>query len=191
MVLVGSTGRRGDESRRRSSRSDERGKGNTCKGDGLVDGLERDEQSDEREARTYVDVGCFGLDDGDFSGLVPGEETGGCGGYERDRGRGMGHTLENGACGEGADRDGGEEGGEEEKVLWADDDLNRGEKANEMRRKTDGVVIFSVEVFEETGRPPAAAEDDEGLFVGVERELRAGMAVLVGDVVEGARRWRE
>jgi hypothetical protein len=59
------------------------------------------------------------------------------------------------------------------------------------RRRTDGVVIFSVEVLEETGRAPAAAEDDEGLFVGVERELRAGMAVLVGHVVERARRWRE
>jgi hypothetical protein len=43
-------------------------------------------------------------------------------------------------------------------------------------------------VLEETGRAPAAAEDDEGLFVGVERELRAGMAVLVGHVVERARR---
>ena len=91
--------------------------------------------------------------------------------------------------GECAHRDGGEEGGEEEKVLWTDDDLARGENARAWRRKTDGVVIFSVEVFEEAGCTPAAAEDDEGLFVGVEGELRAGMAVLVGDVVERARRW--
>jgi len=35
-------------------------------------------------------------------------------------------TLEDGARCECADCDGGEERGEEEKVLWADDDLGRG-----------------------------------------------------------------
>lgn len=39
----------------------------------------------EREKRTYVDVGCLCFDDGDFSGLVPCDETSGYGRDERER----------------------------------------------------------------------------------------------------------
>lgn len=59
------------------------------------------------------------------------------------------------------------------------------------RRETDSVVIFSVEMFEKAGRTPPAAENDEGLLVGVERELWAGMAFVVGDVVERPGGWKE
>lgn len=64
-------------------------------------------------------------------------------------------------------------------------------KGGEGSSGTDGVVIFSVEMFEKTGCTPTAAENDEGLFVGIEWELWAGMAFLVGDVVQRAGRWEE
>lgn len=75
------------------------------------------------EEGTYIDVCCFCLDDGDLSGLVTGDEAGGCGRGEGDQGARGGHTLQNGPWTEGADRDGGEERGEEEEVLRTDDDL--------------------------------------------------------------------
>lgn len=64
-------------------------------------------------------------------------------------------------------------------------------KEAERRRATDGIVIFSVEMFEKTGCTPTTTKDDDRLFVGVEWELWAGMAFLVGDVIERAGRWEE
>lgn len=48
---------------------------------------------DQSEEGTYVDVCCFCLDDGDFSGLVAGDEARGCRRDERDKGSRTGHTL--------------------------------------------------------------------------------------------------
>ena len=76
------------------------------------------------------------------------DETGSCGGYKRDQQADTRPTLEDGACGERADSNRGEEWGEEEKVLWADDDLDAGEKAHRAVGGAYGVVVFGVEMLQ-------------------------------------------
>lgn len=124
-MLVGSRGRRGDESGRGSGRNDTREKASTCKGDGLVDGLDRAERRRIRAKRVHTSTSVASASTTATSlalwrvmkRVAEGEMS-----ETRDQGRG--HTLQNGLGAEGTDCDGGEEGGEEEKVLWTDNDLS-------------------------------------------------------------------
>lgn len=97
---------------------------------------------------------------------MAGDEAGGCERYERDEQMMQERrALENRTWSECADCDRGEEGSEEEKVLWADNDLcGVVRKGVELRVDAYGVVIFSVEMFEKTSCAPAAAEDDDSFF---------------------------
>lgn len=105
---------------------------------------------------THVDGFGFSLDDGDLPRLVP---------------RQIPRGLQNRPWTDSAHGDTGQERGEEKVVLGADD---------------DDIVFCGVEGLEEACCAPPAAEDDDGLFGVVKGELCAWIAVLLGDVVEGA-----